>query len=302
MSENYQSTTALSKTLGIEPSELFILLQKLNWILRKDEKWILTDEGKTIGGVIKKDEKFGEYIVWPGTIPLEKIKSLLVEANHNLLKVSEIGAKFNTSPQKMNLIISELGWIEKDDKRGWLITKLGKIVGGKQKEYTDSSKFYVLWPESITENKALLESLIENHIIDEPKILKTNTKIDNKESNFRDKFPATHRTSDGHNVRSRAEVIIDNYLYNNQIIHAYERKVPIDEEMYADFYIPMGKKVYIEFWGKEGDEQYDIRKNKKIEIYKKNGLNLIELNDEDLTKIDDVLPGRLRKYEIEGYM
>ena len=299
MSENLLSTTALSKKLNVEVSDLFIALQNLNWIIRDKDKWKLTEEGKKAGGTVKNDEKFGEYILWPISISMENIVKQLDKANHNLLTASAIAEQLKrVKPEKINLIFSELGWIEKDI-RGWNITKLGKIAGGKQKEHVDSSKLYVLWPNNILENKSLKESLIENHIIND---VKEKPKVDNNELSFRKKFPADHRTSDGHLVRSRAEVIIDNFLYNNQIIHSYERKVPIEEEIYCDFYIPMGKKVYIEFWGKVGDEQYDVRKNQKIEIYKKHQLNLIELTDNDITNLDDVLPGKLMKFEIKGYV
>lgn len=298
MAEKYLSTTALSKNLNVEVSDLFIALQNLKWISRENDKWSLTEEGKKIGGLVKNDQKFGEYIVWPGTISFDDITKQLEKANHNLITASAIAEKVNISPQKINLIFSELGWMEKD-MRGWNLTKLGKIAGGKQREHADSSKLYVLWPDSILENKSLRETFIENHIIEDTK---EKPVVENKEQSFRDKFPATLRASDGHCVRSRAEVIIDNFLYNNQIIHAYERKVPIEEELYCDFYIPGGKKVYIEFWGKVGDEQYENRKKKKIELYKKNQLNLIELGDDDITKLDDILPGKLLKYEIKGYM
>nr|WP_228027447.1 hypothetical protein [Campylobacter concisus] len=36
---------------------------------------------------------------------------------------------------------------------------------------------------------------------------------------------------------------------------AYEKRVPIKEDVYCDFYIPKGK-IYIEFWGYEDDEAY----------------------------------------------
>ena len=301
MSEKYLSATSISKKLNIDASDLFIALQKMNLIVRSNDKWELTKEGIEMGGMTKKDEKFGEYIIWPENLPVDLILSHVTKSNDNLINASAIAEKIKRSPQKVNLLFSELGWMEKDDKRGWHITKLGKIVGGKQKEHSDSGKLYVLWPDDIFHNKSFQETLIENQILtDVDSTIKEKT-VDHNELSFREKFPATHRTSDGHMVRSRAEVIIDNFLYNNQIIHAYERKVPIEEEVYSDFYIPMGEKVYIEFWGKVGDEQYDKRKNIKIDIYKKNGLNLIELFDKDLTNIDDILPGKLLKYKIKGY-
>lgn len=36
---------------------------------------------------------------------------------------------------------------------------------------------------------------------------------------------------------------------------AYEKRVPIKEDIYCDFYIPKGK-IYIEFWGLKDDEAY----------------------------------------------
>jgi very-short-patch-repair endonuclease len=101
-------------------------------------------------------------------------------------------------------------------------------------------------------------------------------------------------TEDGHKVRSRAEQMIDNWLYHQGIVHAYERKAPIEDDLYCDFYIPKGK-VWIEYWGLE-DEKYIKRKEAKKKIYKKNGMKLIELNDKDIEKLDDVMPAKLREF------
>ncbi|MFX1414949.1 MAG: hypothetical protein ACFFA2_14105 [Promethearchaeota archaeon] len=115
-----------------------------------------------------------------------------------------------------------------------------------------------------------------------------------EEEDFRSKFPAKYRTDDGHLVRSKAEKIIDNWLYHNDIVHAYERRVPIKEELICDFYIPK-RKIWIEYWGFE-DQKYIKRKELKIELYKKNEKNLIELTDTDIKKLDDFLPLKLRPY------
>lgn len=89
-------------------------------------------------------------------------------------------------------------------------------------------------------------------------------------------------------------MIIDNWLYHNKIVHAYERRVPIEEELYSDFFIPIGK-VWIEYWGSE-DEKYLQRKDSKKELYKKNEKNLLELTDKDIVNLDDILPLKLRPY------
>ncbi len=95
-------------------------------------------------------------------------------------------------------------------------------------------------------------------------------------------------------------MIIDNTLYQYGLVHAYERKLPIDENVLSDFYIPAGK-VYIEYWGMESDPKYADRKKKKIEIYKKHDINLIELTDSDIQNLDDHLPKKLLKFGIKVY-
>jgi hypothetical protein len=112
---------------------------------------------------------------------------------------------------------------------------------------------------------------------------------------FENLHPETYRTEDGHWVRSRAEVIIDDWLYSHNIMHAYERKLP-GGNYRCDFYIPCGN-VYIEFWGLV-DEKYQATKATKSEIYRNNTLKLIELFDRDLSRLGDILPDLLRKHKV----
>lgn len=93
-----------------------------------------------------------------------------------------------------------------------------------------------------------------------------------KKDDFRKKFPTDYRVIDGHYVRTKSETIIDNWLYNNLIVHSYERKVPIEEDLYCDFYIPK-LDFYIEYWGLT-DDCYLVKKSKQRELYQKNGLKL----------------------------
>ncbi|MCX6666079.1 MAG: hypothetical protein NT038_08510 [Euryarchaeota archaeon] len=119
--------------------------------------------------------------------------------------------------------------------------------------------------------------------------------VEEEENNFRTKFPANFRTEDGHMVRSKAEQIIDNWLYHKGIVHAYERRVPIEDEVYCDFFIPLGQKVWIEYWGLE-EEKYLKRKELKKGFYEKNQKKLIELVDKDIENLDDVMPKKLRPF------
>lgn len=113
---------------------------------------------------------------------------------------------------------------------------------------------------------------------------------------LRKNFEAAYRTEDWHYVRSKAEQIIDNWLYNRWIPHAYEKRVPIEQLVYSDFFIPIWKKVYIEYWWLEEDTKYKERKELKIKFYKEKHKNLIELTDKDIENLDDIMPVRLRPF------
>lgn len=66
----FLSTTALSKEIGIGSKDLFAKFEKLNWIERKNEEWVLTALGREKGAQTKKGQ-YGEYIAWPDTITNE---------------------------------------------------------------------------------------------------------------------------------------------------------------------------------------------------------------------------------------
>ena len=123
------------------------------------------------------------------------------------------------------------------------------------------------------------------------------TNIDKTENKFREEYPAKLRCDDGHFVRSRGEQLIDNWLYYHGILHAYERKIPIEEQIYCDFFLPQVREegVYVEYWGLEGEQEYENRKAQKLNIYNKHNLRLISISNRDLDNIDDVLSSRLKQ-------
>lgn len=234
----------------------------------------------------------------PEKVEIEKIKQI------NFLTSTTLGEKFGIESRKLNQVLSELGWIERS-KKGWIPTTQGKKLQAESRESRQSGVPFVMWPEAIVTSKILANSVQEllGGKDEEPKIKPENAPAevkDEKQVGYRDKldkFKPTHRATDGHQVRSRAEMLIDNWLYFSGIVHAYERLLPVEEELYCDFYVPAGK-VYIEFWGLENDPKYKERKEKKKEIYKKYGFNLIELNDEHIQNLDDFLPKMLLKFNV----
>ena len=125
-------------------------------------------------------------------------------------------------------------------------------------------------------------------------------KDDNADTiDIRKKWESTHQCDDGHYVRSYSETLIDNWLYNNNITHAYERRVFMpsqpNEIVLSDFYIKKGN-VYIEFWGLTDSEKYADRMKKKIKLYEENGYALINLYEDDIKRLNDKLPPLLYPY------
>lgn len=289
------STSALAKDLKKSPQETFEQLAEMGFIVRKGKNWELTATGRAKGGLYKEHAKYGKYVVWPESIK-EELDTSRPETGQHLLTSTSIGKHFDLSATRTNSILSELGLIEKGIK-GWLVTDLGKKLGGVQSHDKISGVPYVRWPESIQSNKMFVASISE---------LKGETAAtsqdqpqnnDENETEFRDKFKPALRATDGHYVRSKAEMLIDNWLYMSELVHAYERKLPVEEEIYSDFYIPKGK-VYIEYWGYDDDSKYSFRKQKKLEIYHKYNFHLIELTDKDVQNLDDTLPRALLRFGV----
>ena len=286
------STTALSKKHELTSKALFDIFVSLGWLERVDNEWALTVTGLSQGSSYRTSKQYGKYIVWP-----EDIEFAIPDAEA-LITATVLGKSFEVSAQKLNFILSEIGWAKKGELgKGWIATDQGLKIGAIQAEDAKSGVPYIRWPESIAKNKTLVSTIAD---IKGTPIEEKTKAIDSETSEFRDKFPAKHRATDGHFTRSKAEMLIDNWLYMFEIVHAYERKLPIEEDVYSDFYIPTGK-VYIEYWGYENDTKYLHRKRIKQGIYKKYGFNLIELEDKDVQNLDDILPRMLLKFGVQTY-
>ncbi len=289
------STTNLSEKLGIDKNELYDKLVELDLIYRKENKWLLTHKGNEVGGTMISKENF-KFIAWP-----EDFNPFSNTDNSKIvfLNATKIGEQYEISSQRVNNILSELGWIEQAIK-GWKITILGKKGGGLQREH-QSGGTYVLWPETILNDSVFLRSIKPPENIQ--KEVTTTNGNHNKPDN---KYPDTLlKAKDGHLVRSRAELIIDNLLYDYGLTHAYERELTVAETVFSDFYIPArngkdekGKAVYIEFWGINDNATYLERKKVKQKIYKDHNFNLIELEDKHLDNLDSYLRKTLLKFDI----
>lgn len=125
-------------------------------------------------------------------------------------------------------------------------------------------------------------------------LLKRNNEVTTiSDLDYRKKWPANYRCEDGHYVRSKSEMLIDNWLYSHGICHAYEKAVfsnSRSDQYICDFYVP-SYDLYIEFWGLDSplNSQYQEKKYVKTNFYKVNNYRLIELSDDEIMLLDDKL-------------
>ena len=119
-------------------------------------------------------------------------------------------------------------------------------------------------------------------------------------------YEGVYKCKDGHIVKSKSEREIDNYLFDHNIPHAYEKVVSIDgdskHDLHPDFCLPnylgKGKDVYIEHWGFNSDNR-DYYKSKKYKIakYKELGLTIISTNEADMNDPEAALNRKLNNFE-----
>ncbi|MGY8870269.1 MAG: hypothetical protein ACKVJE_07475 [Pseudomonadales bacterium] len=292
------STTALSKLRSMPSKALFAQLENAGWIVRLEKNWELTPSGREQGGEVKQSDKFGSYIVWPPQLKVEGEAVVVAYEKDDLHSAANIGQKVELSARQVNALFSELGWVDRHHK-GWQLTEQGRALGGVQKESQKTGIPYVLWPLAFIQHLAFQRSL-KALKGDLGQALGLNESASEEVSAFRKKFPANFRAVDGHQLRSKAEVLIDNWLYLADIAHAYERRLPIEEDVYSIFYIPAGK-IYVELWEHESDPEYQKIKQQKLQAYSKYGLTLLELCKSDIESLDDVMPRLLLKNGIEAY-
>lgn len=125
-------------------------------------------------------------------------------------------------------------------------------------------------------------------------------------------YESIYTCTDGHIVKSKSEMIIDDYLYNHNIKHIYEKPITyLDEDgqmktIKPDFYLPKTEdnefEIYIEHWGLiEKNVEYTRRMNFKLDFYKKNRLTILctyESDEKDINSILDCKLHNCKKNEI----
>ncbi|MCB0493094.1 MAG: hypothetical protein KDC93_11840 [Cyclobacteriaceae bacterium] len=73
----FLTTTRLSDKIGINSRQLFSQLNESGWIERnEDNRWVLTEKGKAMGGQTRSTPETGEFVVWPEEIKIDGIEKV----------------------------------------------------------------------------------------------------------------------------------------------------------------------------------------------------------------------------------
>lgn len=279
------STTALARHLDLPAQELFAALKALQWITRQGESWALTARGEFEGGRYQHSKRFGRYVVWPKTL-LNHPEIQRIEDNQRVSAATLRRYFPRLHTRQINRALAELG-LQKHSILGWELTSLGKQFGGEQVESLHAGALYVSWPQSIAHDPVItreLKLLSEQLPTDDDSEPEVDSEPDLFASQVRDSYPAV----DGHTLHSALQLTVCNWLYYAGLAHACGRSLPIEESISADFYLPGGS-VYIDCW-EETDGPKQLAQNlKKREIYKRIGLNAIEVTSADAARLDEVL-------------
>jgi hypothetical protein len=234
----------------------------------------------------------------PATYRTEEVDNGLHGESNGMLSATSLGEHFKLAAKQINRVLVDIGWIEKDGD-GWKPSALGEKLKA-EKILRKNHAPRVVWHPDIRKSRILqnaVSELLSAELAPPSPVqsLSTSEEAADKSEGFREKFPPAIRASDGHMVRSRGEAMIDGLLYENRIVHAYERLVPIEQAMYCDFFLPEYN-LYIEFWGMESSPKYRARKERKLDLYRQNGLKLIEVKNEHINNLEDYLMGQLVKF------
>jgi len=282
--EGKLSTTALARKLDIPTQQLFATLRDYGWIRRSGDSWVLLPKGEFEGGAYQTSKRFGRYIVWPQALDKHPLLAA-IESNQRITAASMRRYYPRLHARQINRALAEIG-LQHHSILGWELTELGRSMGGQQEESESSGAFYVTWPHEVIDNPVVHRELTrQSDQIPTPEPADANAEPDlfaNSEGRL------SCDGIDGHVLGTPLQMRVCNWLYLAQLAHACHRCLPIEELVYADFYIPAGN-VYIDCW-EENASADELRDGlNKRGIYRQLNLHSLEVNAADADNLDEVL-------------
>ncbi|MEH6637321.1 MAG: hypothetical protein V7700_17510 [Halioglobus sp.] len=289
------STTALARKLNIPAQQLFATLKDYGWIQRAGESWALTPKGEFEEGSYQNSRRFGRYIVWPERIDHHPLLAA-IESNQRITAASMCRYYPRLHARQINRALAELG-LQTHSILGWELTSLGRTLGGQQEESKNSGAFYVTWPHEVIDNPVVHRELTRQSDQIQPVAIPESDEVEPDMFATPGQAPLVCNGIDGHALQSSLETLVCNWLYLAQLAHAYKRALPIEELVYADFYVPTGN-VYIECWEQNVPAKDLTGKLYKRELFRDLQLRSIEINAGDVDRLDEVLGRGLLAYGI----
>lgn len=291
--DNKLSTTAMAKKLNIPVQQLFATLRDYGWIQRNGESWVLTPKGEFEGGSYQHSRRFGRYIIWPERLDHHPLVAA-IESNQRITAASMRRYYPHLHARQINRALAEIG-LQHHSILGWELTPLGRTLGGQQEESENSGAFYVTWPHEIVDHPVVHRELTRQSDQVPP--------VAGSDELEPDLFAGAAQEAssclgiDGHKLKSSLETGICNWLYLAQLAHAYQRALPTEELLYADFYVPDGN-VYIDCWEADIPAGELSDRLHKRERYRELELRHLEINASDVERLDEVLGRGLLSFGI----
>lgn len=291
--EEKLSTTALAKKLGIPVQQLFAVLRDYGWIQRTQDSWALTPKGEFEGGGYHTSRRYGSYIVWPEQLEQHPLLQA-IESNQRITAASLCRYYPHLHARQINRILAELG-LQHHSMLGWEPTRMGRAWGGLQEESNSSGAFHVTWPDEIIDNPVIHRELSHQAGQLSPRPLSGDAEPDLFATTETGNEP--EHGLDGHLLLSPLQAGVCNWLYLAQLAHAVHRALPVEELVYADFYVPAGN-IYIDCWEVDVPAGELSGKFRKRELYRTLDLRHLEINASDSGNLDEVLGRGLLSFGI----
>ena len=143
-------------------------------------------------------------------------------------------------------------------------------------------------------------SLQMQNILLNKEVEELNAKLKEQNPNNSKHQNKSYKCIDGHIVKSKDEKIIDDFLYRNEIAHAYEKQLTLSsgEVIHPDWYIPEIKS-YLEYHGVKDNAWYTRMNKYKDNIYETNNIKVLIIDHTQLENIEDILPKLLQESGIK---
>ena len=264
--------------------QLFAVLKDYGWIQRNQDNWLLTPKGEFEGGSYHNSRRYGSYIVWPEQLEQHPLLQA-IESNQRINAASMRRYYPNLNARQINRALAELG-LQQHSILGWELTRLGRSLGGMQEESNSSGAFYVTWPHEIVDNPVVNRELSfqSNQFLPPAAPEGGEPDLFSVGSSQLDQC----RGIDGHSLQSLLQTQVCNWLYLAQLVHAAQRTLPVEELIYADFYLPAGN-IFIDCWDADLPASQLSSRLRKRELYRELELRHLEVNAGDGDKLDEVL-------------